>query len=466
MLCSSQSGLRKWAKLPLTSWLLSAAASVACGPGIAQAQDAQLPTLPTLPIEWTAGPAKVQLGFVAELQIPEGYKFTGAKGARIELQQLRLATPQNLVGILEPSTGGTPVILEFAEVGFVKEADDAFLDQTGVLKTAQERMQQQNGELTKQGLPLIGALEWETTPNYDPARHTLEWGFKIATQPEATISHSIRLLGRRGFLDITSVRPAKSLQEEAPVKMIAQSISFIEGENYANYQPGDKQASAGLAELVVNQNTAAPEPTTTPSARRARFLWKMAGVLGVFVFALLGIGLLKKVVRRRPSQQWVPREEAPVRQAASRPSLASAGSKPKEAAMVTSKPPLAKPANHNHNSNGSRRRKIFDYNRYFSDLMSAVSSQGNQGDVLLSNGYSLENGRMLGMVERPDSAPAFSGKPAEATAEVLAHQRALIEEQKHLIQEQSKVIEEKSKLIAEKNQLLKMQAELMEGKLL
>ena len=116
------------------------------------------------------------------------------------------------------------------------------------------------------------------------------------------------------------------------------------------------------------------------------------------------------------------------------------------------------------NGRHSHRRKIFDYNRYFADLMSTVSGHAGQ----------LEGASSLLLAQPAAAAPQAvangTGQPANATfranSELIASQTAFIEEQRRLIQEQTRVIEEKTKLISEKNQLLKMQTEMLENKLL
>jgi hypothetical protein len=127
------------------------------------------------------------------------------------------------------------------------------------------------------------------------------------------------------------------------------------------------------------------------------------------------------------------------------------------------KPVNGKPVNGKRH--GQRGRKVFDYNRYFTDLMGAVSNHSSQLDMP-ANGMPLESSRLGGeMLPQESVAP----KPVDASghqAQLMASQRELIEEQKRLIQEQNKLIEEKSRLIAEKNALLKMQSQLMEDKLL
>jgi hypothetical protein len=112
------------------------------------------------------------------------------------------------------------------------------------------------------------------------------------------------------------------------------------------------------------------------------------------------------------------------------------------------------------NTNGAQRKRSFDYNRYFTDLMSSVYSQT----------YSVENSGH-GRETEPAAAPAVNGNGHAGTngfsgMDLIASQKSLIEEQRRLIQEQSKLIEEKTRLIAEKNHVLKIQSEFIENKVL
>jgi hypothetical protein len=115
------------------------------------------------------------------------------------------------------------------------------------------------------------------------------------------------------------------------------------------------------------------------------------------------------------------------------------------------------------NGHTSRRRKIFDYNRYFADLMSTVS--GHTG--ILEGTGPVATPNHVPPTQATNSGPIqVSNGAFHANSELIASQTAFIEEQRRLIQEQTRVIEEKTKLIAEKNQLLKMQTEMIESKLL
>ena len=119
---------------------------------------------------------------------------------------------------------------------------------------------------------------------------------------------------------------------------------------------------------------------------------------------------------------------------------------------------------------GARRRKIFDYHRFYTDTVMKLSSSGYTAEVPPRNGHT--NGHANGHSPAhaiEDQSPANgAGNQAlmQAHLDLIANQKELIEEQKRLMIQQAKLIEEKSKLIAEKTQLLDRQTELFERDLL
>jgi hypothetical protein len=399
--------------------------------------------------------------------VPEGYRFTDAKGARIELEQLKASVPGNLLGILEPVTGGWCVLVQYADVGYVSDVEKDRLNPDEMLQKSWDRIQKQNPARMNAGLPAITAVNWELKPTYDATRHQLEWAFANETQPEKTVRHTLRLFGRHGVLDLTTIRSAKTFGELAPLKEWAKGISFGDSEGYASYEPGDRASSIGLGDLVLNDVVAKDTAESAATSKGAGLKQQMAWVIGgaICVLALGGIFFLKRrgaraMSRQEPAEVEAPASEPVFRSEVGTPPPAKPVSRPKPV-----QPMFAKPVTNGH-ANGSRRKKMFDYNRYFTDLMSAVSTNGNQGETFPTNGHSLDNGRFPGLPEHAESVVKNGSNGHDANQEVLVHQRLLIEEQKRLIQEQSRLIEEKSRLIAEKNEVLKMQSEMIESKLI
>jgi hypothetical protein len=124
------------------------------------------------------------------------------------------------------------------------------------------------------------------------------------------------------------------------------------------------------------------------------------------------------------------------------------------AAVANKKALVTKPLT---DRNGSRRRKIFNYHKFYTDMVlqgpaPVIGVEGNAGHAFDQN--------------RPEPMMPERGMVMDANSELISNQKNLIEEQKRLIEEQSRFIQEKTRLIAEKNQLLQRQSELIDNNLL
>ena len=103
-----------------------------------------------------------------------------------------------------------------------------------------------------------------------------------------------------------------------------------------------------------------------------------------------------------------------------------------------------------HKRQRTQKRKMFDYQKYYADLLLQVS-----------DGTSTPASR-----QAPKRVKAAPPVPAPQNGSLTAHlslidsQMKLIEEQQRLIREQAKLIDEKTRVIQEKNQVLEKQVEL------
>ena len=442
--------------------------------------------------EWTAGPATASLGTVAEIKIGPGYKFADAAAAADLLARGKLPAPQHPLGILAPDSERWLAVIDFAEVGYVKDADKEQINPADILKKLRAPVESQVGEQKKQGT--ASETQWEVEPKYDASGHNLEWTLRKPSGSQILVYQTLSLLGRHGLLRMTVITPYGGFSDLAPLKDLARRISFKSGEAYADYQSGDKACASGLAGLIGNDNwvvkSAQGQTMKSEGTKEAGLPWMW---IGLAVVACGGIAAGAFALRKtRGHKRQKPGQSGSTAQPASAPAVmegpsptvsAAPRSEPRparvesKAAFTVSAPkhaanvgragakaePFRKRANGKHR--GSHRRKVFDYNRYFGDLMTAVSSHSSQVDLPVVNGYAQEPNRLPASEPSPQFPMPAAVPPSAAHAELLASQRVLIEEQKRLIQEQNKLIEEKTKLIAEKNQLLKMQSELMDDKL-
>src|SRR6185369_224014 len=96
----------------------------------ARAADAEAANEPSIfdNINWTRGPAKAELKNLAEVQVPEGFVFTGAKGTQKLLEKMGNPTSGSELGFLAPTSLVWFVVFRFSDVGYVKDDDKDKLD--------------------------------------------------------------------------------------------------------------------------------------------------------------------------------------------------------------------------------------------------------------------------------------------------------------------------------------------------
>lgn len=382
--------------------------------------------------QWLLGPGKASLKDFATLEVPEGYRFTDAKGARIILKRMKKHASPNLVGFLTPDTGKFWVILEFTGLGYVKDLDKSTeFDAAATLKAVRALIERQNEYLVKAGAAPITSVDWAIQPAFDANRYTLEWALRAETPSEKMVNQTVRMLGRRGALDIVAVQRDQGSFEPVPLRDLAKNISFNPGERYTDYQRGDKLATVGLVALIAGE-----ENHTT-----GRFMAK-AGIWAGVVFLAGALAGVVVVIRRMRQSQKNARAYPTGRD----PGLAS----------------LFHNGNGVNGRDGARRRKMFNYHKFYSDMMLQVSS-GPTALMPATNGKPVAH-ETNGRVYPHDTI--VNQAIVHANLELIANQTNLIQEQKRLLHEQSRLIEEKSRLIREKNEVLEKQAELFERDLL
>jgi uncharacterized membrane-anchored protein len=435
-------------------------------------------------IQWTSGPADASLGGLADIKIPKGYRFTDATGAGILLARMNNPVPAGLVGILAPESGQWWTVLEYKDIGYVKDADKAEMDTKAILHTIFDRAQSQNEYRRIHNLPLITSVDWAMSPLFDAKTHNLEWAVLAKTQSGQVVNHTMRLLGRQGVLDATVVEPyqAQAALDLISFKELMKNISFKSGQRYTDYQTGDKVSNIGLAGLISGEDdspTAETDDVATAGKSAGVWIWYVL----VGVVAGGGVMVVRGVVQRRHKAHPVlstsrvgngaghGNGQAQVHESAMAPVPAIAGTGLETvAAKPVEKPKLATARNGSTHRHGARRRKIFDYQRFYTDTVMKLSSSNYTAEVPPRNGHT--NGRANGhsLAHAIDAQSPSNGAANQALMQahldLIANQKELIEEQKRLMIQQAKLIDEKSKLIAEKSQLLDRQTELFERDLL
>jgi uncharacterized membrane-anchored protein len=249
----------------------------------AAAADAPAPPEPPA-IDWVVGPAAVDLGDVARIQVPEGYRFTAGDGTRKILEMMHNPTSGAELGLIVPETAEDEnpwfVIFEFDAMGYVKDDDKSKLDADAILKSLREGQEEGNKERQKRGWDPLNIDGWKVSPFYNESTHNLEWAVLVSSSKHQSVNYSTRVLGRKGVMRVDLVLdPEQLATAQSSYQSLLTSFAFQQGETYAEFRKGDKIAEMGLIALVAGGAGA----IAAKSGLLAKF-WKL------IILAAVGLG--------------------------------------------------------------------------------------------------------------------------------------------------------------------------------
>jgi uncharacterized membrane-anchored protein len=208
-------------------------------------------------------------GGLASLNVPKEFNFLGSDDAETVLVKLWGNPPSEVkpLGLLIPA-GLTPlssncwvVTIDYSEDGYVKDDDASKINYDDLLKQMQAGVAEENKTRKEKGYPTVDLLGWAAQPHYDSATHKLYWAKKLKFEGEDgdTLNYSIRMLGRKGVLELNAIASVDQLSEiDAQTPQILGMVDFKEGNRYADFDPKvDKVATYGIAALVAGGALAA-----------------------------------------------------------------------------------------------------------------------------------------------------------------------------------------------------------------
>lgn len=212
---------------------------------------------------WQYG--KIELGQgMANLQVPQGYKFLDAEESSYVLSEL-WGNPKDksIMGMLfregdSPMLGSLYAItISFEEEGFVEDDDAQDMDYDDLLDELREDMKLSNEERVRLGYPQVALRGWANQPYYDAEAKKLHWAkdLQFEDEEEPTLNYNIRILGRRGYLVLNAISSISALDSvNADLKPILASVNFNEGHRYSDFNPDlDKVAAYGIGGLIAGK---------------------------------------------------------------------------------------------------------------------------------------------------------------------------------------------------------------------
>lgn len=201
---------------------------------------------------------------VAQLNVPQGFKFLNAEQSHRVLSELWGNPPDNSVlGMLFPDSGGPMADSNYAFVityqadGYVKddEADDLDYDQ--MLKDIQESEAEDNKQRQKDGYGTIHMVGWASKPYYDKTHKVLHWAKELQFSGNEfhTLNYDVRILGRKGVLSLNAVAGMNELSlVKKDIDQVLKIASFTEGNQYKDFDSNvDEVAAYTIGGLVAGK---------------------------------------------------------------------------------------------------------------------------------------------------------------------------------------------------------------------
>jgi len=225
-----------------------------CPLPFALAQEGAEPAGPDF--DWQTGPTEGALGSVATITVPEGFAFTGPRGAQEFMRMTQNPVSKAEVGVVVPTETGPGgswfVVFEYRADGYVKDDDREDLDADALLEHLREGTEAGNELRKEQGWATLELVGWERPPFYDPQSNDLTWATRGRSEGAESVNWSTRLLGRQGCMNVDLVLDAGALPTILPqFEALLAGFRFNEGMRYAEFRPGDKVATYGLTALVA-----------------------------------------------------------------------------------------------------------------------------------------------------------------------------------------------------------------------
>jgi uncharacterized membrane-anchored protein len=296
--------------MPFASRVGRAFASVSILALFASASGAQSPTTPEAfekTLTYRTGTIPLP-DANASLTLPAGWRYLSAADAKRLIEDgwgnpsgagdgnLGMIIPPDLSPLAEEGWG---VVVTYDESGHVKDSDAAETDFAKLLSNMQEGTRNENSELQSQGMKPRELVGWAEPPHYDSQAKKLYWATHLRDigEKEGSLNYNVRVLGRRGVLELTAVSGIQYLPAiRGGMQNVLTFASFDAGNTYADFKEGsDKVAAVGIAGLIAGGAAIA--------TKGGFFKVLLAGLLAakklVAVGAIALFGLIAKLFGRK-----------------------------------------------------------------------------------------------------------------------------------------------------------------------
>ncbi|MCA8831484.1 DUF2167 domain-containing protein [Hymenobacter pini] len=200
---------------------------------------------------------------LGDLTVPRGFRYLDADQSKRLLTQIWGNPDGESLGMLFPADRGPlsdnnwAFVLQYEGMGYVKDDDAADINYDDLLKEMQEDTEESNKERIEAGYEPVMLVGWAAKPYYDKGLNVLHWAkeLRFGREEISTLNYNVRLLGRKGVLNLNAVGTPSQLPEiKSTIPAVIQSVAFAKGLRYADFNPDlDDVAAYGIGGLVAGK---------------------------------------------------------------------------------------------------------------------------------------------------------------------------------------------------------------------
>lgn len=197
-----------------------------------------------------------------KITLTDKFRFIDAKDSKTVLVDIWGNPPESasgILGMLFPADADIlqtwAIPIEATDDGYVKDEEFDKVDFNKMKKELMEASVEASKERERRGFGKMILMDWAEPPHYERATHKLYWAKKydIGNPQDFGLNYDIRILGRKGTLDLSVVGGMSQFDEiKAATPDILKMVEFQPGCRYEDFDAKtDKLATYGIAGLIA-----------------------------------------------------------------------------------------------------------------------------------------------------------------------------------------------------------------------
>jgi len=147
--------------------------------------------------------------------------------------------------------------ITYSKDGYIDDSDAKEIDYDDLLASIKEDIVLENEFRSENGYETYELVGWASPPYYDEESKKLHWAKELKFEgfETNTLNYNIRILGRKGFINLNAIGEMTSLHDiKYNINPILESINFTDGNKYSDFNPDiDKIAAVGIGGLIAGK---------------------------------------------------------------------------------------------------------------------------------------------------------------------------------------------------------------------